>query len=285
MTRFNSFILTMLIGAFAITGTSEAGPWPQKKRSGFYKLGFGFVRATTFIEPNGNRVSIPTLADYTFSFYGEHGITDRLTAIAYLPLVQRLTLNRQIGKETGAVFFEGDEKTGIADADIGLRFGLAQFGGTVISAELSLGIPIGDHTQQSGLWTGDGEFNQRISVGIGHSFYPAPAFVAVQAGVNNRTKGFSDEFRFDAEAGYTFGGKLTAIAKLRGLEPFRNGDDNVTGGTGGLFANNQRYLAYGIEMAYSITEEIGFSLSVEGATRGQSILSAPAYATGLYLKL
>ncbi|MEM8486329.1 MAG: transporter [Bacteroidota bacterium] len=278
--------LFLILAAFiSLAPSAEAGPWPKKRKTAFYKLGFGFLQANRFYEPDGRIISIPTLSDYTVSFYGEYGITDRITAIAYIPFVQRLTLNRQLGTETGFVFFEGAEQTSLADFDIGARFGLFQKGNTVVSAGLMLGIPTGNTTQPNGLFTGDGEFNQHISLGIGHSFYPAPAYVSAEVGFNNRSSGFSDEFRFAAEAGYTVASKLTFSLKLRGVEPLRNGDDAVTGGTGGLYANNQRYLAYGGELSYKFTQKLGLSFSVEGATRGQNILSAPAYQTGLFLDM
>ena len=280
-----SVLVSLALIALFFVQDVLGGPWPQRRKHGFYKIGFGFVQANRYYEPNGNLISIPTLSDYTTSFYGEYGFTDRLTGVAYIPLVQRITLNRQVGRETGAVFFDGAEKTGLADADIGVRYGLLQKGNTVISASLMLGLPLGDNAQENGLFTGDGEFNQHLSVGVGHSFYPAPAYVAVEAGYNNRTQGFSDEFRFSAEAGYTIKQKLTVIARARGLESLKNGDESITGGMGGLSGNNQRYLAYGAELAYSITSSVGVSFSVEGATRGQNILSAPAYSTGIFLTL
>ncbi len=281
-------LLMVLIGIMAALGAFsevQAGPWPQPRGGAFYKLGFGFMRANQFYEPDGRVIDIPTLADYTFSFYGEYGFTDRLTGIAYLPFLQRLTLNRQVGSETGFVFFEGAEQTSPADFDFGLRYGLFQRGNTTVSASLMLGIPIGNTTQENGLYTGDGEFNQQVSIGVGQSFYPAPAYMAIEAGFNNRVKGFSDEIRVSAEAGYTFADKVTVIGRLRSLEPLRNGDDAITGGTGGLYANNQRYLVYGLELAYLFTPNLGLSVSVEGATRGQNILSAPAFHTGVFLKL
>ncbi len=278
-----SLIFVFLASIFQDAG---AGPWPQRKGFGFYKLGFGFVQANRFYEPNGNIISIPTLADYTVSFYGEYGFTNRITGIAYIPFLQRITLNKQIGRETGAVFFEGAANTGFADTDIGVRFGLLQKGNTVISGTLTFGIPLGDDAHENGLLTGDGEFNQIVSLGLGHSFYPAPAYVAVEAGYNNRTQGYSDEFRYGVEAGYTFQKPgLTVIGRARGLEPLRNGDDGVMGGMGGLSANNQRYLAYGVELAYTITSAIGISAGVEGATLGENVLSAPAYSTGIFLTL
>ena len=277
-------IVIALLALFLVQD-AIAGPWPQRKRHGFYKLGFGFVQATQFYEPDGNLITIPTLSDYTASFYGEYGFTDRLTGVAYIPFLQRITLNEQIGRETGTVFFEGAANTGIADADVGVRFGLLQRGNLVLSTSLMLGLPLGDNEQENGLYTGDGEFNQHLSAGLGYSFYPIPAYFAVEAGYNNRTQGFSDEFRFSLEAGYTIKNQVTLIARARGLEPLRNGDDGVSGGTGGLSANNQRYLAYGFEVAYQLTGTLGISASVEGATRGQNVLSAPAFSTGLYLKM
>ncbi len=282
-TGFPLFLL-FLAAWLALPVDALAGPWPARKGGGYYKLGFGYVRANTYYEPNGTRVSIPTLADYTVSLYAEYGITDRLTGTAYLPFLQRLTLNRQIGRESGVTFFDGAENTAVADADIGLRFGILQAGNTVVSASLTAGLPIGDTSQESGLYTGDGEFNQHLAIGVGHSFYPAPAWVAVQAGVNNRTGGFSDEFRYEAEAGYTIASRLTVMAKLRGVEPFRNGDANTTGGTGGLGGNNQRFLVYAFEAAFMVGDNVGLSASAAGATRAQNVLSAPAFSAGIFIR-
>ena len=274
----------ILLLVIVFVQNAMAGPWPQKKGHGFYKLGFGFVQANRFYELGGNRISIPTLSDYTASFYGEYGFTDRITGIAYIPFVQRITLNRQVGSVTGAVLFDGAENTGPADSDLGVRFGILERGSTVASASLMLGLPIGDSSHENGLFTGDGEFNQHISLGVGHSFYPIPAYVAIEAGYNNRTQGYSDEFRYHLEAGYTFNQRATLITKLRGLESLDNGDDSIMGGMGGLSANNQSYISYGTELAFSITSNVGISFSVEGAFRGENILSAPAYSTGIYLK-
>ena len=285
---YNTFIvrpLLILLVALLFAPEALAGPWPQKRKHGFYKLGFGFVQANRFYELGGNLIDIPTLSDYTVSFYGEYGFTDRITGVAYVPFMQRITLNRQVGRLTGTEIFAGAENTGVADADIGVRVGLLQKGNTVVSTSLMFGIPLGDDGHENGLFTGDGEFNQHLSLGVGHSFYPTPAYVAVQAGYNNRTQGFSDEFRFSAEAGYTVQQKVTLIARLRGLESLENGDDSIMGGMGGLSANNQSYFTFGFEAAYSITNKLGISVSVESATRGQNILSAPAYSTGLFLTM
>ena len=178
---------------------------------------------------NGNKTSIPTLGDYTFSLYGEYGLRDDLTLVAYLPFYKRITLNKQVGRPSGFVYFAGDDVNGIADAQLGLRYRLAHLGATVISAALTLGVPLGDDSQPNGLLTGDGEANQLLALQIGHSLYPAPAYFNVDIGFNNRVKGYSDEVLYSVEVGYTFKGKLTAILRLRGLESLENGDDGVSG--------------------------------------------------------
>lgn len=257
---------------------ANAGAWTQQRGEGYYKLGLRVVRATRFYEPGGNRISIPTTGDYTTSFYGEYGLTDRLTLVVDVPF-KRITLNRQVERTSGFVLFDGDAKTGVADSEFGVRFGLIRKGQSVLSAELLFGIPIGDDTQQSGLLTGDGEFNQLFKLQFGQSLYPKPVYFSGEVDFNNRTNGYSDEFRYAAEIGYTFHSKFLAIFRIRGVESLKNGD-GALGGMVGLFANDQSYLSYGPELVYSVDRIFGVSLGIEGATRGENVLSAVAFSLG-----
>lgn len=272
-------LLCLLFAAESV----QADAWPQRKGHGYYKVGFRMVRATQYYEPGGNRIGIPTLSDYVASFYGEYGLTGRVTAVAYLPFFERITLNEQVGRESGFVYFEGDAISSVADPEFGVRVGLIQGGATVLSAAFKVGVPLGDHEQEHGLFTGDGEFNQQAGLEVGHSFWPRPAYALACVGYNNRTRGYSDEVVYKVEGGYTVAGVLTLIGRLRGVASVRNGDDGVMGGTGGLGANNQRYLAYGAELIYTTGAGYGFSFNVEGATLAQSVLAAPAFSVGVFV--
>jgi len=258
--------------------------WPQAKGHGFYQLGVQAVRATEFYEPDGKLVDIPTIGDYLFTFYGERGLTDKLTLQVYIPIVERITLNRIVGEETGFVFFEGDAVTGIADADIGLRYGIWNSGGAVASVVVRLGIPLGQSSQENGLQTGDGELNQLVGLAVGYSFWPIPAYVQADFGYNNRLKGYSDELVYKAEAGRTIGSKFTLIGRVRGVLSLDNGIDERLGGMGGLYSNNQRYMAYGAELAFSPSGTYGVSIRGEGAAFAQNVLAAPAFGVSLFLK-
>lgn len=278
---FTSGLLLFLI-ALLLVPPVQADGWPQRRRHGYFKLGFRTFRAANYYEPNGNRIAIPTVSDYVISLYGEYGITDRLTGIAYLPFFERITRNEQVGRSSGFVFTEGSAVTDIADAVVGVRFGLLTNGPTVLSAGLKLGLPLGDAEEPTGLNTGDGELNQLLTLEAGHSFYPIPAYALATVGFNQRVKGYSDEFVYHLEAGYTVANALTIIGRVRGVEPFRNGDDAV-GSQSGFYGNNQRYMAYGMELAYTHRSGLGLSAGVEGATRAQNVLSAAAFSFGIFL--
>lgn len=260
-----------------------AGAWTQKRGQGFYKLSLRLIRADQFYEPTGNKIDIPTLSDYTTTFYGEYGLTDRLTLVVNVPAFKRVTLNKQVGNNSGFVFFEGDSKSGIADSDVGVRLGLLRSGSSVLSAEVLFGLPVGDNSQTNGLLTGDGEFNQLLKAQFGHSFYPVPLYFSGEFGFNNRTKGYSDEWRYAAEIGFTFSSKFLVSFKLRGVDSRKNGNA-VTGSVGGLFANNQSYLSYGPEVSYIIKESFGISAGIESATQAENVLSAPAFSFGVFVR-
>jgi hypothetical protein len=280
-TRIYFFIFA---GLLVITDTLYAGAWTQKRGKGYYELKFQMIRANRFYEPSGKIISIPTLAEYTTSIYGEYGINDWVTIVGDFPFYKRITLNRQIGTQTVFVFFPGLSVSGISDAEVGVRLGLRRGGPMVISAGLKFGLPLGDDTQANGLLTGDGEFNQIFSLQLGHSFYPKPLYFTGEAGVNNRSNGYSDEFRYEAEVGYTFSEKLTVNFKINGVESFHNGDDAVQGGMGGLFANNQEFLAYGPGVFYNFYKSVGLNARAAFATRGQNVLARPQFFFGVFLK-
>lgn len=277
--------LIVLAGLLLATDSANAGAWTQSRGHGFYKLGGQLIRATQFYEPDGTRITIPTFGDYTTSVYGEYGLTQRVTVVTYIPFVKRITLNKQVERTTKFVFFPGDAKTGIADSDLGVRIGLIQDGATVVSAGLMLGFPIGDHQQVNGLRTGDGEFNQFLTLQAGHSFYPVPLYVTGEVGVNNRSDGYSDELRYAVEAGYTVRQRVTLSVHARAVESFKNGESTVTGGMGGLYANNQRYFSYGPELSVLLTNAVGLTAGVDGAARGQNVLAAPMYSLGISMRL
>lgn len=259
------------------------GGWTYKKGKGFVKVSQSAIYADKYFSPNGNTVDITTIGYYATSLYGEYGITDRLTVNANIPFFSRNTLNKTQFRFSGEEI-PGDELNSFGDTDISLQYGILKGDTWVMSALVLFGLPTGE--PQGGetgiLQTGDGEFNQMLRVdlsrGLGKYLWGS-----VYTGFNNRTKGFSDEFRWGAELGAQFKGKYFIIAKVDAVQSFENGDVNPSQ-TGTLFSNNMEYISPSIELAAQNETGWGISISAAGAFAGQNVLAAPNFIAGIYRK-
>lgn len=259
-----------------------AGGWPQPQGAGFFKLDHTAIITRQYFGTQGELVPIRTLGNYTTSFYGEYGLTNRLTAQAYIPFFVRNTLNRTVGNQTGNEIEAGAANNQIGDIDLGFKYGLFTQGKVVASASLWLGLPTGDSQDQLALFTGDGEFNQLLKLEFGAS--GGKWYAGWAAGFNNRTGGFSDEFRYDAEFGVKFlRDKMWAILKVNGIESLYNG--KPTGANVGLFSNNVEYLAVSPEVVYQLPSGWGVTARIGGALRGINVLAAPSWSLGVFYRL
>lgn len=263
-----------------------AGGWNEKRGGGYFRLDQSIFRSTTYIDATGTSLPIRTLSTYTTSFYGQYGIIDkRLMAVTYLPLFVRNTFNERVGRQSDMVLEPGAANNSFGDMDLGFQVGILQDKRTVLSASVIFGIPTGDSDDENGLLTGDGEFNQLFKVDVGQSFKHQPIYLNGMLGVNQRTKGFSDEFRYEVEAGYTWSKKLLFSLKIGGIEPFRNGDTDANSGSVGLFASNVRFTYFTPEIAYIHKEQYGVAFKMITATRIQNALGAPTFQVGVFYKL
>ncbi len=252
--------------------------WTKPKGEGFYKFDYTMIQTNKVYDPGGKVVPFRTLGNHTLSLYGERGITDKFTIQAYIPFFVRNVLNATKGAQTGTLLEPGIEENNIGDIDIAFRYALP-FGTLPVSATILLGLPTGNSTQNSGLFTGDGEFNQmlKLSTGIGATKW----WTQFGLGYNNRTKGFSDEMRYDAEFGYKMlNQKLLTILKISGIESLSNGTEGAS--STGLFSNNVEFISPGIEFLYFIKPKLGLSFRAAGAVKGQNVLAAPSFSFGVF---
>ena len=257
-----------------------AQAWTKSKGQGFYKLDFTSIKAADVFDKNGDVVGFRTLGNYTTSFYGEYGVSNKFTVLAYVPFYVRNVVNETKGRQTGQIIEPGIVNNNFGDVDLGFRYQLP-IKNVAVAANLILGIPTGDAKQVDGLFTGDGEFNQLLKIGVGTG--KKRWWTQGALGFNNRTKGFSDEFRYDFEFGYKFfNDRLLAIFKINGIESLNNGTAQAA--ATGLFSNNVEYMGIGPEILYyaNAKKTIGISARLAGATKGQNVLAAPSLSVGVF---
>ncbi len=279
------FVLTLLsLNVFA------GGGWPQPKGHGYFKLFQWWVVAdqhftdTGLIDPN------TTNGIFNTGFYGEYGITDRITGIAYVPFYSRAYFNNTVSGTTGEIIDKGESISSFGDTQLGIKYGLIVNKPVVLSATLSFGIPIGNEAggETGRLQTGDGEFNQilRLDAGTGFKIGKVNAYANAYLGVNNRSNGFSDEFRFGIETGAIFfKNKISASLRLYGIQSFENGNLGSQINSTSIFANNSEHLTFSPEIAYNINQKWGVSANFATALSGKIIFANPAYSVGVFFKL
>lgn len=285
------FTLTALLFFCASATLRAGGPWPQPPGSAYLKLSEWWIVSDRHYTDNGQIDPNVTGGIYQTFLYGEYGLADRWTLIGNLGLFSRATVNNVVSGTSGEVIIPGDAINSLGDSELGLKYAFNPGRRVVFSATLYLGLPLGQSLggAQENLQTGDGEFNQllRLDAGTGFRLGEVPAYVSAYAGFNQRTNGFSDEWRAGLEAGVRlFNEKLGLTGRMDILESLRNGAaaNNPTATTS-VFANNTEFLAISGELSYAIGDKWGVAAGVGGAVSGALIYAAPAYNVGVYVQL
>lgn len=283
--------LTLLLLFICGSSLLAGGPWPQPKGKAYIKLSEWWVRFDSHYTDEGDLDPNVTTGVYNTTLYLEYGLTDRLTGIVNFPFFSRNTVNNVVSATTGEVIIPGEALNSVGDTELGLKYTLTDQSAKVpFAVSLTLGLPLGTDIagEEGNLQTGDGEFNQLLQLHAGSSFQLGnqAGYWSAQIGVNNRTNGFSDEFRYGIEAGLGLASnKLWLIGRLQGVNSFFNGETAATTNNTSIFANNAEFLSPSIEANYYFTKRFGVSAGVGGAISGRIIAAAPGYSFGVFLDL
>jgi len=281
-------IIFAVIMPFMLTA---GGPWTKPKGKAYLKLSEWWTIFDQHFTDTGMLDPNITTGVFNTSIYGEFGITDRLTGIINAPIISRNYMNNLKSRTTEELIIEGESITTIGDFDLGIKYGLTRPGAKFpLAATLMLGLPTGKSSAGTlnNLQTGDGEFNQMLQLdsGTGFSLGKSSAYLSSFIAINNRTKGFSEEFRFGLEFGIGLLNKaLWLNSKLIVVESFKNGNTAETVTSTSIFANNTEFSTLGIEANYYLNSSFGFSAGVATAFRGEIIAAAPSYSIGIFYDL
>ncbi len=284
-------IYLIIVLAFFFSNFANAGGgWTQPKGGIYLKLSEWWIISNQHYTDAGLIDPNTTSGIFNTSFYGEYGITDRWTAIAYVPFFSRSYMNNVISGTTGEVLIPGEAINSFGDTDLSIKYALNKNGLIRTAATLTLGLPLGNNSggSQGNLQTGDGEFNQLLQLDASSSFQikNTSIYGTATVGFNNRNKGFSDEFRYGIEVGAgLLKNKLWLIGRITGVESFQNGTLASDSNSTSIFANNSEFTSYSVEAAVYLTKRFGVSASYASAFRGQIIFANPSYSVGVFLDL
>lgn len=282
-------ILSIVIIIGASNLVLAGGPWPQLKGKGYFKLSEWWTifdqhyTDTGLIDPN------TTSGVFNTFLYGEYGLSDNLTVVANVPIFSRSTINNLRSRTSNEVLVEGDAINSIGDIDLGVKYGFNKESFPIaISATFGIPSGIASGGKENNLQTGDGEFNQMIQLDAGKSFKlgQTKLYATAFVGFNNRTQGFSEEFRYGAELGANLvEDKIWLVSKLNASESFKNGFTAETTTSTSIFANNSEFTSLGLELNVNLGKNFGFSAGFASAIRGEIIAAAASYNVGVYYQI
>ena len=279
LTIYTTLLLVLIIPGKEIF----AGAWTQKKGTGYYKADFRYLGGNKIYDSNGDKIAIPDFKDITVGVFGSYGITDDFTLMLNFAAYKSVKLNESVLPDSLTIppFLVTRAVSGFGDILVGGKYKLAKFGQSFMSGKLLINLPTGESSPDGGLWTGSGDYHQTLGLEYGYSLWPIPGYLNAGVTYTNRTQGFSDEFRYGIEAGYTFIKDLILIVRFHGQVSMKNGDENVKGGFG-VYSNNQQYIAYNAELAYKFTDNFGVKAYYESGGAGKNIISAPVINVGVF---
>ena len=277
--------------AIILTSQVSYGQWSKGKENGYYKLSAWYLNTDQHYTDTGEIDPNATRSQFNINLYAEYGLTNKLDIVGYIPFFARATQNDIISGTTGDVIQEGESINSIGDIDLGVNYNFYNKGKWTASTKLLLGLPTGEKSGGSdgSYQTGDGEFNQYLSIllGYSHKIKEIPFYAKTYFGFNQRTENFSDELRFGLESGFNFfNKKFWLIGRLDVVESLQNGSlDAQSAPQGSIFANNIEFVGLGAEVNYYISKKIGVSFAYGGAVSGRIVAANPSFTGGIFLDI
>ncbi len=280
----------VLIVITLVTVQSISAQWAKGKGKGFYKLSAWYLNTDQHYTDTGEIDPNATRTQFNLNLYAEYGLTNRLDIVTYLPFFARVTQNNQVSGTVGTILQEGEAVNSIGDIDLGLSYNFYKTDGVTLASRIMLGLPTGENSGGSdgSYQTGDGEFNQYLSVlgGFSLKLFELPAYAKTYLGYNNRTEGFSDELRYGIELGANLiRDKLWTLVRFDNVSSMKNGTLDATTAQGSIFANNVEYLGISVEASYYLSKKLGVSFNYGGAVSGRIIAANPSFSAGIFLDI
>lgn len=275
-------MILFLCLVFGVTFSRAGGGWVYKQGQGYLKLTQWWAVSPLSFDAFGNRTNLMPVGYFNTSLYGEVGLSDRLTGIAFVPFYSRMVLYQRNSEPLVPV----ESLNGFGDVELTFKYGLITDQTFVASASLTAGVPFGRTGQGSdeNLATGDGELNFmfRLDGGFGWSLGALQGWGNAYLAYNNRSLSFNDEFRFGAEFGTkVWKDRLLLIARMDRIDALGEFDANA----GTIFSNNFEFFNLSGEVGFNFTEKIGIAATYAKPLSGRSYFTSPSYSLGLYMNI
>ncbi|MBT9392509.1 hypothetical protein KLP40_04975 [Hymenobacter sp. NST-14] len=246
-------------GLLGPAGARAGGGWTRATGGGYAKIGLTTVSTTRYHPLGGGTTATARFRQQVVSLYAEYGLSSRWEVVLNAPVYRR------------AEFVTATPTQGVGDVQLGLRYAVLR-GAWPLAVGLAVEAPTGNAAARGrnrqdprltiALPTGDNEWNVWARAALSHSLAPRlPAYVSLDVGYNQRTRGFTSQYTYGAEVGYQVG-KAWLTATVRTL-------DNVRAPTSARLASiglgeGVAYSSAALGVNYAISKHWWATLNVAG---------------------
>ena len=271
--KFIFNILAVLMLLFSVMDESFGQAWTRKKGGGYAQIGFSNISANSLYSNRDgvDQIDLPReVTDNTLQFYGEYGLTDKLTLSTSIPLKILETSDEVLDTNFFQDVLESGSLTSLGNLSVSAIYALPQTKSWVASAKLKVDLNTADYDEATGLRTGYDAwgFAPSLNGGYGSKNF----FATSEIGVNLRTNDYSHQFFANFQAGVNYEQRIFLIAGLEFLQSFENGsfDDGNAFHTG-LYVNDLEFTAFQIKLGGYPTKNLAVWLSSGGGSGGNFV--------------
>lgn len=279
--------LLLGLGFFGLTELSLAqSGWTKAKSEGFYQLSFNRFSSSDYFTLEGDQLETNKFTQNSLVFYGEYGLTDKLTVIANWPL------------QVWNGFSSTETVSGLGDLRLEFKQALLKKY-LPLSISIAPEIPLGraNHFANStlndfesiNLPSGDGEFNVWTTLATSFSLAEVPLYGNLYGAYNFRTEyqdvSFTDQFGLGIELGYKIADLVWINGRINALAPV----EDVLVATDFVRGDGTAYTSYSFGAAVPIYKKFNLSLNYRNyadfVIERKNLYSAGTFSIGVFYEI
>lgn len=272
--------LLAILSPFSIQAQSG---WTKSKKEGFYQLSFNRFSSDDYFTLGGEELKTNQFTQNSLVFYGEYGLTDKLTVIANWPL------------QVWNGFSSTETVSGLGDLRLEFKQALLKkYLPLSISVAPEFPIGMANNFAQSklndfesiNLPSGDGEFNVWTTLATSFSLPNAPLYGNLFGAYNYRTSyqdiSFTNQIGLGVELGYKIADLVWINSRINAL----TSTQDVPVATDFVRGDGTEYTSYSFGASAPLFKGIHLSLNYRNYAdfffERKNLYSAGTFSMGFY---
>lgn len=245
------------------------------------QLGFFGTGYNSVFDMDGERKRTTDIRHGGLQLQSEVWLNSRWNLLVNAPL---LIYNSASASETPGGLSKNENKAGVGDIEVGLRYGIKPVGKWSAAFHLFQSTASGSRDEKNFLHTGFHDFYTRFGFQVQYKQNPG-WYLGTGLSFTNRNKGFGDEVQAGFYSRIHLYKSLHLLLSANGIQPLENSDEEPVIYQYGLFHNNRGIIQTGADFILLNKSASEFFIGINTPIRGQYIYASPVVRFGALIKV